>query len=338
MTIRKAGHTVRTVCRLAIAGALTLALSAGAVLTTTGSASASKIHAIGVVTPPAPPDRLEPASFREVHAYLYPDSTGRAGGYVSCPQGMKAVTGGATAAAPNAGLLTGLTPTYDGNGWYASAVLPLWAPDTGVLDLEVICAWPEQLSSVATLTRTVQAQYDSSIHTTHYRDFRGCPDGKALFGGGAFTTQDGVIVNAPSGGSGPFLNAMAPLGSFWVNGSAKADSPTTGVAMESYLRCIDPFQLGTSVSATASGPSRTDGVQTTVTAFCPSGHTAYTGGAYWTDGHGSLRISHISFNRTAWTAQGKGNNGASLQVEVRCIRTDQVATPPVIATLNSVPR
>lgn len=66
-------------------------------------------------------------------------------------------------------MLTGLTPTYDGNGWYASAnFFPGFAPES-VLDVEVVCARPEQLSSVDTLATTV------SSNTQGYLDYRQCP-------------------------------------------------------------------------------------------------------------------------------------------------------------------
>jgi hypothetical protein len=291
---------------------LTLALGTGGVLTTTAPASATSSSTTGGDTLAAPPARLAPTTFQEVHVNFHPNSAGTAGGYVSCPPGTKVVTVGATAASPSGGRLTALTPTFDGNGGYASAVFSPSLASRSVLDVEAICTPPEQLSSVATLASTVPPS------SWGFLDIRACPTGKAPFDGGAFFTQNGVI--RPD--IGVSFTALTPSGNGWF---AVATPRDPVLAMQSYMRCIDPLQLGPGVTATASAPVSGTGLlqPTTVTAFCPAGYRAYAGGAVFPDAHGILRTSHVSFNRTAWTVQGFGSPGSSLHVEVRCIRTDQ---------------
>jgi hypothetical protein len=237
----------------------------------------------------APPYQHASASFQHTQVGSYE------GGYISCPAGTKAVATGASAGA-NGYLMAGLT-THDGNGGYHIA----WGWNGNPLQLSARCVTPDRLTGDTLTTRVLRSD--------RYMKGReiSCPTGTVPYGGGAFTTYQGQAAQ------GLMTIASMPSVHSW-SGTPVWKYVGVGGASELHLsaHCLPRERLGRLVTVTESTPAPVPYRPVSVSARCPQGYFAFTGGASVTADNGDsspayrgyLTTSTMAADDRGWTAAG----------------------------------
>ena len=217
------------------------------------------------------------------------------GGYLSCPTGTKAVATGASAGA-NGYLMAGLV-THDSNGGYHMA----WGWSGNPLQLSARCVAPARLAGETLRTGVLRS--DNYVKGREIS----CPTGTVPYGGGAFTTFQGE----PSVGA--MTIASMPSVSGW-SGTPVWRYVGVGGGNELHLsaHCLPRAKLGRLVTVTESTAATVPYRPVAISARCPSGYFAFTGGAHISadngnsspDYRGYLTTSNMAADDRGWTAAG----------------------------------
>ena len=268
---------------------------------------------------------VDPSAYQGVYAG-FAAANARAGGYLACPSGRKAVAGGAYLSSADGGL-TSLAPTEDGGGWYAAARLN---SSTGPeLTAFGMCVPAAQVAAASTIVvRDHRDRVDFHVQ-------RSCPAGYlALAGGGSCTdpARDRTPPTRPAATA-----ALPPHGGWDRLGHAVSHSGAYGHRDHTFvLRCLPASELPGAVgitSVTAIPTGRTRGlVPVHVAGFarCPAGTSVYAGGGAFTKANGELigglSASAPAFDGSGWHVTGVGPGGGTLVVTARCVARPRVVT------------
>jgi hypothetical protein len=280
-----------------ICGRILALLGAAALLTTLGPVTTSS------ATAAEPGYQHASASFQHAEKGSYE------GGYISCPAGTKAVATGASAGA-NGYLMAGLV-THDGNGGYQTAYG--WGGNP--LQLSARCVAPARLTGDTLRTGVLRS--DKYLKGREIS----CPSGTVPYGGGAFSTYQGQVTGGPTtiastpsvGWSGfPVWRYLGAGGGSDLNLSA---------------HCLPRARLGHLTTVIESTPAPVHYRPVTVTARCPAGYFAFTGGAHISADNGNglpahrgyLTSSVMAADDRGWTAAGYSfQSGTRVNVTVMC--------------------
>ena len=281
---------------------------------------------MGLGAPLAAHAAVDPSAYQGVYVG-FSAANARAGGYLTCPPGRKAVAGGAYLPSSD-GALTSLAPTEDGVGWYVAAGLN---SSTG----------PE-LTAFGFCVPAAQVAGASTVVVRDHRDRldfhaqRSCPAGYLALAGGGFLHRSGEGPDPadPAGGYGLFSRPTAD-GSGWEH--AVSYSGAYGHRDHTFvLRCLPAAELPGAVGVTTATDiraRRTRGlvpVPVAGVARCPVGTSVYAGGGVFTkpDGEliGGLSTSAPTFDGNGWQVTGLGPGGGSLRVIARCVTRPRVQT------------
>jgi hypothetical protein len=274
---------------------------------------------------------IDPASYQHVDVnHEYPAPSGTAGGYISCPAGTKAVASGATSSQPSE-LLTGLT-TFDGSGVFATA----WGTVGYHLQLSARCVAAAQVQD-STLARHVIRRH-RPVPSPFIRTGRAsCPPGTIAYGGGGFFSEPG----GQPFGVGVIIASMPDAnGTGWFFATAGGQLLPPEPEMWISTHCLPRAQFGQIISVTATdtvppgNPGSAAYPILSAAARCPSGFSAYAGGASW---HrkgsstpawvGYLTVSNMTADDKGWFARGWAFAAdAQLVATVQCMtrRIDRV--------------
>lgn len=280
----------------------------------------------GPAAAPAAAAVVDPGAYQGVYAG-FAAANARAGGYLACPPGRKALAGGAYLPSAH-GALTSLTPTTDGNGWYVAARLnSSTGPELTAFGMCVPAA------QVAAASTTVVRDHRDRLN---FHVQRSCPAGRLAFAGGGFLHRpgEGPDPTDPAGGYA-LLSRPTADGTGWEHAvsysGAYGDRDHTFV-----LRCLPASELPGAVgvtSATAIPARLTRGlvpVHVAGVARCPAGTSVYAGGGAFSkaDGEliGGLSTSAPAFDGNGWHVTGIGPGGGTLTVTARCVAKPRVVT------------
>jgi hypothetical protein len=230
-------------------------------------ATSTAVAAVVVLVPASPAAAaIDPASYYHVDQNFTPPTPGEAvGGLVFCPRGMKAVTVDATGSL----YLTALTTTLDGNGVFVTASSGVQASARCVPAAQV------QASTVATMAIRDHRPYE------YYQAGRAtCPLGTIAYGGGGLIR---TAAGQPLPAGAIYASTPGVYGDQWLFAGVGDLSPGHELLISTH--CLPRSQFGLLVSVTetetAPNPTPTLSAPTTwVTARCPAGFYAYTGGAF----------------------------------------------------------
>jgi hypothetical protein len=280
---------------------------------------------------------IDPASYLHVDVIrAYPPSR-MAGGYVSCPAGMKAVASGATSSGLRDVLTSGLT-TFDGNGVFAtgrSYALP------GRLEISARCVTAAQVQGSTLATNLVtEAGYFHTGRAT-------CPPGTLAYGGGGVFSEPGGLPGSwPFGSRAVYASMPDANGTDWVFAAWGSLSP--GLEMWTWTRCLPSGGFGhvLTVTATEKTPVPVPDPRATLfaAARCPTGYHAYAGGAWWHHAssstpalYGYLSVSNMTADDRGWFARGwTETRGGALTATVQCMSTVSVVVPDVLGSSKGV--
>ena len=283
--------------------------------------------AAGLAVPAGPAvAAVDPSAYQGVYAG-FAAANARAGGYLACPPGRKAVAGGAYLSSADGGL-TSLAPTEDGGGWYAAARLnSSTGPELTVFGM---CVPAAQVAAASTIVvRDHRDRVDFHVQ-------RSCPAGYLALAGGGFLHRPGEGPDPadPAGGYG-LLSRPTADGTGWEH--AVSHSGAYGHRDHTFvLRCLPASELPGAVgitSVTAIPTGRTRGlVPVHVAGFarCPAGTSVYAGGGAFTKANGELigglSTSAPAFDGSGWHVTGLGPGGGTLVVTARCVARPRVVT------------
>jgi len=272
---------------------------------------------------------VDPGGYQGVYAG-FAAANARAGGYLACPPGRKAVAGGAYLPSAD-GALTSLAPTADGDGWYVAARLDFsTGPELTAFGMCVPAA------QVAAASTTVIRDHRNRIDF-HFHVQRSCPAGHLALAGGGFLHRPGEGLDpADPAGGGALLSRPTADGTGWEH--AVSYSPAYGDRDHTFvLRCLPASELPGAVgvtSATAIPVGRTRGlvpVHVAGVARCPAGTSVYAGGGGFTKANGELigglSTSAPAFDGSGWHVTGIGPGGGALTVTARCVAKPRVVAP-----------
>ena len=268
---------------------------------------------------------IDPASYQHVDVnYAYP-AHGHAGGYASCPAGMKAVASGATSSGLyDVGLTVGFT-TFDGTGAFAKGI----GVAGGHLQVSARCVDAPQVQGSTLATSVFRDHRPSPTHDGRAT----CPPGTIAYGGGGFLSQPG---------SQPFGYVYASMpdanGTRWLFGTQSglynAPAPELWVS----THCLPRREFGQILTVTATdiappGVPRWPYPTLFTAARCPPGYGAYAGGAWLHRAGsstpakvGSLTVSNMTADDMGWFARAWiSTESAQLTATVQC------TTPPLTA-------
>jgi hypothetical protein len=284
--------------------------------------------AAGLCGPAAAPAAaaVDPGGYQGVYAG-FAAANARAGGYLACPPGRKAVAGGAYLPSAD-GALTSLAPTADGDGWYVAARLD---SSTGPeLTAFGMCVPAAQVAAASTIViRDHRDRVDFHVQ-------RSCPAGHLALAGGGFLHRPGEGPDPadPAGGYA-LLSRPTADGTGWEH--AVSYPETYGDRDHTFvLRCLPASELPGPVgvtSATAIPVGRTRGlvpVHVAGVARCPAGTSVYAGGGAFTKANGELigglSTSAPALDGNGWHVTGIGPGGGTLTVTARCVANPRVVT------------
>ena len=267
---------------------------------------------------------VDPDSYQGVYAG-FAAVRARAGGYLSCPPGRKAVAGGAYLPSVD-GSLTALSPTTDGDGWYVAATLRT-------------SPWPE-LTAFGMCVPAAQVAAASTIVVRDHRDRndfhvqQSCPAGQLALAGGGFLHRPGEDPDPTDLDAGyTLISRPTADGTGWEhavsNTGGDGDRDHTFV-----LRCLTASELPGAVGVTSISTipaRRTRGlvpVPAAGFARCPSGTSVYAGGGVFTKANreliGGVSTSAPAFDGSGWHMTGIGPGGGTLTVTARCVPRPRV--------------
>jgi hypothetical protein len=274
----------------------------------TTAAQLASLAALVLVFPEPASGGIDPASYQHVnviHSYI----DGRAGGFILCPAGTKAVASGATAAGQFDRLTTGLTTAvedvaFDTNGAFATAS----GAASGHLLISAHCVDAAQVQASTRATTTI-LDHRPPVPPFLYTGRASCPPETVAYGGGGFFRQ----LGGQPFGIGTVYASMPDAdgtGWFFATGGA-ATPPDTELSVSTH--CLPRAQFGqiVTVTATQAAPPDDPGSPVFITARCPFGFSAYAGGAWWhregsstPEWLGNLTVSNMTADNRGWFARG----------------------------------
>jgi hypothetical protein len=269
---------------------------------------------------PVPPASaaIDPASYQHVDViYDYPAPYGYAGGYASCPAGMKAVASGATSSGLRDVGVTVAFTTFDGTGAFVKG----FGDAGGHLQVSARCVDAAQVQGSTLATTVVRDHRPSYTHDGRAT----CPPGTIAYGGGGFLSQPG---------SQPFGSVYASMpdanGTRWLFGTAGGLSNTTELWVSTH--CLPRREFGQILTVTATdtappGVPRWPYPTLFTAAHCPTGYAAYAGGAWLhragsstPERVGNLTVSNMTADDRGWFARAWiSTEGAQLTATVQCM-------------------
>lgn len=291
-----------------------------------GTAIVTVIVAMGLtaLTSPHAAAAVDPGTYQGAYAG-FSATNARAGGYLACPPGRKAIAGGAYLPSSD-GALTSLSPTTDGNGWYTAARLDA---STGA-----------ELTAFGMCVPAAQVAAASTIVVNDHRDRldfhvqRSCPAGQLALAGGGFLHRPGEDPDPtdPAGGYALFSRPTAD-GTGWEH--AVSYSGSSGHRDHTFvLRCLPASELPGAVGVTSVTPIPAGRIRGLVpvpvagVARCPAGTSVYAGGGVFTKANGELigglSTSAPTFDGKGWQVTGMGPGGGTLVVTARCVARPRV--------------
>jgi hypothetical protein len=259
----------RTPIRLAAGAA---ALAAGTVFP--GLAGAAPRSA--TVTPP------NPGNYTLV-TKNFPAPAGTAdGGYVKCPIGQRAVTGGVFFST-SAGVdetttfahIADSTITTDGKGWYGAGV----NNTNGRLRVTVSaqCLPSTELKGAATVTQ----DFTSAPGTTTEGGYVSCPSGMRTLSGGGFLHVPGAAPD-PGNAHHTLSSSTATFdGLGWYADGRWAGIGQPAQTLTVVVRCLPAAALSASTLVTQDLTVPGGNGASSTYLHCPAGTRVYTGGAFW---------------------------------------------------------
>ena len=307
---------VRRLVRPAVVAAL-----AAATLVSVGPASAA----------------IDPASYLHVDVIRdYPGQSGQAGGYVSCPAGLKAVASGATSSGLRDVLTSGLT-TFDGNGVFVTGR----AHSPSRLEVSARCVTAAQVQGSTLATNLVRES--GGVHTGR----ASCPPGTLAYGGGGVFSEPGGLPGTwPFGSRAVYASMPDANGTDWI--FAAWGSLFPDLEMWTWTRCLPSGGFGHILTVTATektpGAVPAPGATLSSAARCPTGYYAYAGGAWWHHAssstpalYGYLSVSNMTADDRGWFARGwTDTRGGALTATVQCMSTVSVVVPDALGSSKSV--
>jgi hypothetical protein len=262
----------------------------------------------GLATFAAPASADVPASntIQYVTQYFWSDSSASTVmGTVSCPNGSRVVSSGASA---NGGQLTAISPDIN---TFTSASAS--ARIAGYLQITVGCEAEAALSEVT--TRTIQQPYGSGFR----RGVVYCPAGMHAFGGGGYLVKPFGIGGFSRDSVEMTSNTVSADGTGWT---FAADTFSPNDALVVTTQCA-PLR-GSYVSATATPAPVVQHVNTY--GPCMSGYTALSGGVYLSRPNGTEEVNGFVESSTPasgnrWYVSGISfGSGDKLVALTQCIR------------------
>lgn len=238
-------------------------------------------------------------------------------GTVTCPRGMRAISGGAAfhrpGVAPVAGFLAKLissAPTRNGRGWHAAG--SSFETDPLRLRVRVVCLPDRHVGAYTVVTK--DAWLGIGMQTTLTAS---CGTNKRLVAGGAYWNP-GSGGSQPNGADNLLRSMPTARGQGW-----QATGFSYGADLFRVILLCQPTKaIGrVTVRTREIGGSAYDRGGTV---GCPSGRRALGGGVDWRkDGvahPGSLTSSTVTAGGTGWYASASGGGpGLVLRVRVLCV-------------------
>jgi hypothetical protein len=267
---------------------------------------------------------IDPANYHHVDVIRdYPAPYGFAGGYISCPPGMKAVSSGAISSELRRSLWTAGLTTFDGNGVFVTAL-----GDAGEqLQLSARCIDAAQVQGSTLATLTIRDHRPLPVGYVHAGRAT-CPPGTVAYGGGGFVSRPG---SQPFGTGGVFASMPQANGAEWFFAAMGSLFPDTELWISTH--CLPRSQFGQifTVTETDTAPPGTPGPGTNYPvlfagARCPAGSSAYAGGAWLHSPNlppawlGYLTVSTMTADDRGWFARAwTFLEGAQLTATVQCM-------------------
>jgi hypothetical protein len=277
---------------------------------------------------------IDPASYLHVDEFRdYPGQPGQAGGYVTCPAGMKAVASGATSSGLFDVLTSGLT-TFDGNGVFVTG--HAYSPSR--LQVSARCVTAAQVQD-STLATNLVVNDGKGVHTGRAT----CSPGTLAYGGGGVFSEPGGLPGSwPFGSHAVYASMPDANGTDWVFAALGSLHPD--LEMWTWTRCLSSGGFGHILTVTATETPPSTYTRLFAAARCPTGYHAYAGGAWWHRAgssepafYGYLSVSNMTADDGGWFARGWTDvQGGQLTATVQCMSTVSVVVPNVLGSSKSV--